>query len=122
VRCAVVTNKLESLADDLLGALGLRDRFDALIGGDTLGPGKAKPSPAPIRRMIELCGGGPAAFVGDSAYDTQAARNAGIPVVAVSFGFVGAEVATLGADAVIDSFADLIPALRRLAPAPAVAG
>jgi phosphoglycolate phosphatase len=64
--------------------------------------------------MIARCGGGRAAFVGDSVYDILAARNAGVPNIAVSFGFLLQPVEELGADAVIDSYAELIPTLTRL--------
>ncbi len=112
VKTAIVTNKVETLAIELLDALGLTARFVTVIGGDTLAEGK--PSPAPIREMIARCGGGRAAFVGDSIYDIQAGRAAGLPTIAVSFGFLDRSVEALGADAVIDSFAELIPALDRL--------
>jgi phosphoglycolate phosphatase len=115
VKVAVVTNKFESFAEKVLGELGLRDRFDALIGGDTMGKGLAKPHRAPIDEMIRRCGGGSAAFVGDSIYDIEAARNAGIPGIAVSFGFLMQPVEELGANAVIDGYAELIPTLERLA-------
>lgn len=114
VRLGIVTNKYERLAREVLGALGLLERFDAVIGGDTLGPGRSKPAPDPILAMVERCGGGRAAFVGDSVYDTAAARAAGVPSVAVSFGFFQQPIEELGADAVIDSYAELIPALMRL--------
>lgn len=115
VRLAVVTNKFESFARTLLTDLGLIDRFDTLIGGDTLGKGNAKPSPAPIHAMIDRLGGGRAAFLGDSSYDVAAARAAGVPVIAVSFGFLSGPVEDLGADAVIDGYDELVPALARLA-------
>lgn len=114
VSVAIVTNKFESLAERLVGDLGLRDRFAALIGGDTMGPGRSKPDRAPIDEMIRRCGGGRAAFVGDSIYDTLAARNAGIPSIAVSFGFLMQPVEELEADAVIDHYDALIPTLERL--------
>ena len=114
VKLAIVTNKFESFAEKLLTELGLRDRFDALIGGDTMGPGLSKPHRAPIDEMIRRCGGGSAAFVGDSIYDIQAAKNAGIPNIAVSFGFLMQPIEELGADVVIDGYADLIPALELL--------
>jgi phosphoglycolate phosphatase len=114
VALAVVTNKLEAYATRVLAELGLTDRFACLIGGDTLGPGNAKPSPAPIRAMIERCGGGSTAFVGDSIYDVKAAQAAGVPVVACSFGFLDRPVADLGADATIDGYDALIPTLERL--------
>lgn len=114
VRLAVVTNKFESFATRLLADLGLADRFACIIGGDTLGSGNAKPSPAPIRAMIERLGDGRAAFVGDLIYDMQAAQAAGIPAIAVSFGFLLGPVEAMGADAVIDDYASLIPTLDGL--------
>ncbi len=114
VRVAIVTNKLEALARLLLDELAISDRFGCIIGGDTLGPGKSKPNRAPIDAMIKRCGGGRAAFVGDSHFDIDAARNAGIPSVACSFGFLMQPVAELRADAVIDHFDELLPTLARL--------
>jgi len=114
VRVAVCTNKFESFATRLLTDLRLIDRFACIIGGDTLGPGLSKPDRAPIDEMIRRSGGGRAAFV-DSIYDIMAARNAGIPGIAVSFGFLLEPVEKMGADAVIDSFDELIPTLDRLA-------
>jgi phosphoglycolate phosphatase len=115
VKTAIVTNKFEGLAEKLLAEVGLRDLFDTLIGGDTMGKGFAKPHRAPIDEMIRRLGGGRAAFVGDSIYDIMAARNAEVPSVAVSFGFLLQPVEELGADAVIDSYAELIPTLERMA-------
>jgi phosphoglycolate phosphatase len=115
---AVVTNKLESLALRLFGELGLSSRFATIIGGDTLGPGRAKPAPDLLHEMIARCGGGSApvraAYVGDTTYDTRAARAAGLPCVAVSFGYNDLPPAELGAAAVIDHFDELVPALERL--------
>ncbi|KQN25796.1 phosphoglycolate phosphatase [Sphingomonas sp. Leaf33] len=114
VRLAVVTNKFERFATRLLSDLGLAERFACVIGGDTLGPGSAKPSPAPIHTMIDRLGGGRAAFVGDSIYDVQAAQAADVPAIAVSFGFLLGPVEAMGADAVIDDYAQLIPTLDAL--------
>lgn len=114
VKLAVVTNKLERFAQTILRDLGLRDRFACVIGGDTLGPGKAKPSPAPILEMIERCGGGSAAFVGDSIYDVAAAQAAQVPAIACRFGFLMQPVEELGAEAIIDHFDELVPTLARL--------
>jgi phosphoglycolate phosphatase len=118
VRIAVVTNKLEASAVSIMEQLGLSSRFFTIIGGDTLGPGKAKPARHLIDLMIErglaLGGGGRAAFVGDTTYDVGAARAAGIPVVAVSFGFNDLPPHKLGADALIHHFDELMPALANL--------
>jgi phosphoglycolate phosphatase len=113
-KLAVVTNKKEAFALPLLRAVGLLDRFDCVIGGDALGPGKGKPAPDLIEAMVARCGGGRAVFVGDSIYDVTAAHAAGLPAVACSFGFVIGPVAELGADAVIDHFDELLPVLERL--------
>jgi len=112
VRTAVVTNKAEHLARVLLAEFDLADRMAAIIGGDTLGV--RKPSPEPIHAMIERCGGGRAAFVGDSIYDVMAAKNAGVPSVAVSFGFLDRPAGELGAGHVIDHFDELVPLLATL--------
>ena len=114
VKLAVVTNKLEALAVRVLDELGLTTRFYTVIGGDTLGPGRAKPSRHPIDAMIARAGGGRAAFVGDTTYDIGAAKAAGIPSVAVSFGFNDLPPEELGADAIIGHFDELIPALAQL--------
>lgn len=114
VKLAVVTNKIESLARRLLDELDLTSRFAAIIGGDTLGPGRAKPAPDMIDEMVARLGGGRAVFVGDTTYDIGAARAAGVPSVAVSFGFNDKPAHELGAEAVIDHCAELIPTLMRL--------
>lgn len=106
-KLAVVTNKLEGLARMVLDELGMLDRFETVIGGDTMGPGNAKPSAVPIREMIARCGGGNAAFIGDTSDDIGAARAAGIKVIATSFGYNDKPAPELGADAVIDHYNEL---------------
>ena len=114
IKLAVATNKLESLARELLGQLGMTDRFACIIGGDTLGTDRAKPEPDMLLEMERRCGGGPTAFVGDSIYDTRAAKAAGHPCVAVSFGYSTQPASELGADAVIDHYDELIGTLATL--------
>jgi phosphoglycolate phosphatase len=112
VALAVCTNKAEALTTKLLAALGWKGRFAAVVGGDTLAV--RKPDPAPLLEAIARAGGGRAAFVGDSIVDADTARAAGVTFVAVSFGFSDRPVGALGADSVIDSYDELVPALRRL--------
>ncbi|TCP71349.1 HAD family hydrolase [Sphingomonas sp. PP-CE-1G-424] len=117
VTLGIVTNKIERFARTVLDQLGLTDRFACILGGDTLA--ESKPSPMPILKMVRLCresgsGGGRAAFVGDSIFDIQAGQAAGLPTIACSFGFLMQPVAELGADAVIDGYAELLPTLERL--------
>jgi len=120
---AVVTNKYEHLATKLLKNVSLLDRFETVIGGDTMDritglKGRGKPEPDPIHEMIRRCapaaGTGNAAFVGDSSFDIKAAHAAGIPAIAVSFGFLNMPAKELGADILIDHYDELIPALQKL--------
>jgi phosphoglycolate phosphatase len=113
-KLALVTNKLECLAVSLLRELGLSERFFTVIGGDTLGPGRGKPAPDQLEEMVARGDGGRAAYVGDTTFDIRAAKAAGLPCVAVRFGFNDLPADELGADAVIDHFDDLIPALEQL--------
>ncbi|MDT9013020.1 HAD hydrolase-like protein [Novosphingobium sp. APW14] len=112
ISIAMVTNKPQHLAIKLLGELGLLDRFACIIGGG--GGYPLKPAPDALHGMVAQSGGGAAAYVGDTTFDTGAARAAGLPCVAVSFGFNDLPPADLGADAVIDHFDALIPALATL--------
>ena len=116
---AVVTNKIETFAIKLLEELGIADRFVLILGGDTLGPGRAKPAPDMIHETIRRCRAAGAAegrfaMIGDSSFDVRSAKAAGVPVVAVSFGYNDMPVEEFGADAVIDHFDELLGALQRL--------
>ena len=111
IKLAVVTNKRERMAHMLFDALGLSARFTCIIGA---GRYPLKPAPDALLAMVAQCGGGRAAYVGDTTFDTRAAKAAGLPCVAVSFGFCDASVRELGADAVIDHFDQLVPALALL--------
>lgn len=109
---AVCTNKPDRLTHLLLDALGWQRRFAAVIGADTVGA--KKPDPLPLREAITRSGGGRAVLVGDSITDADTARSAGVPFVAVSFGFSDRPVEALGADAVIDEYGKLVKVLARL--------
>ncbi|MEO6152793.1 MAG: HAD-IA family hydrolase [Croceibacterium sp.] len=113
-KLAVVTNKVESLTRKLLDGLAMAARFDTIVGGDTLGPGRAKPKPDMLDEAIARCGGGTFAMVGDSSYDTGAANAAGVPSVILSFGYNDRPANQLGATAVIDDYVQLIGVLERL--------
>jgi len=108
-RFAVCTNKLAWLSVRLLDQLGLSQRFVAICGRDTFGV--EKPDPEVLRRTIQAAGGDPAdtIMVGDSVTDIRTARAAGVPVVAVDFGYTEVPVTELGPDRVISHF-DALPA------------
>lgn len=111
---AVCTNKSEAFSRTLLSKLGLQPFFAAIVGGDTLPTrkpdaghllGTLQRIAQPARRAV---------IIGDSTNDVKAAKNAGVPAIAVSFGYTRIPARELGADIVIDRFAELIPALQRL--------
>jgi len=114
LRMAVCTNKPAAMSETILERLGLARYFDALLGGDSL-PVR-KPDPAPLLAAIAGTGAGAAraVLIGDSDTDVATARAAGVGVVAVSFGYTRVPARDLGADAVIDHFDELIPALAGL--------
>lgn len=116
VQLAVVTNKLERFARQILDGLGLTDRFFTVIGGDTLGPGRAKPNPDLIELMLSRGPSGRAVYVGDTTYDTRAATAAGLPCVVVGFGFNDAPADELGGTRVIAHFNELVPTLTAMGP------
>ena len=106
-RFTVCTNKLERLSVLLLTKLGIADRFDAICGQDTFG--MQKPNPEVLTRTIAAAGGvaARAIMIGDSSTDISTARAAGIPVIAVDFGYSERPVAEYGPDRVIGDFAQL---------------
>lgn len=104
---AVCTNKLERLSVLLLNKLGLADRFKFVCGQDTFGA--QKPDPDVLRRTVAAAGGDlkRAIMIGDSVTDIRTARAAGIPVIAVDFGYSERPVAEFGPDRLISNFAQL---------------
>lgn len=112
VKLAVCSNKPEHFSRNLLAAFGWTDRFASVIGGDTLA--KRKPDAAPLLEAIRRAGGGPAILVGDSITDTQTARAAGLPCIAVTFGFRDRPAEELGATGLLDRFDQLIPLLETI--------
>lgn len=114
-KLAVVTNKAEAPARQLLDALDMTDRFAAIYGGDTLGRERAKPLPDMLHAAIADCGGGRAVMIGDSTFDVRAGKAAGLPVVTCRFGYHDVPVAELGGDAMIDHFDELGQVLESLA-------
>ena len=114
VRLGVCTNKPERPARVALETVGLADLIDVVIGGDTTST--RKPAAEPLLAALAALGAtaDDGAMVGDNANDVAAARAAGLPVVVVSYGYPRGPAEDLGADLVIDSFAELPQALHGL--------
>lgn len=114
VSLAVCTNKLERHARQVISELGLATFFSALTGRDSLGV--YKPDPGHLTGTIALAGGKPerAVMIGDSETDIKTAKAAGIPVVAVTFGYSVEPVASFAPDITIDHFAQLGAAVEQV--------
>ncbi|MFL5202576.1 MAG: HAD family hydrolase, partial [Microvirga sp.] len=111
---AVCTNKFEDQSLKLLHELGVGHRFAANCGRDTFP--YFKPDPRHLTLTIERAGGSPAraVMIGDSRTDIVTAQNAGIPVIAVPFGYTDVPVRDLGPDLVINHFDELFSGIQRL--------
>jgi phosphoglycolate phosphatase len=116
-RLGLCTNKPQAPTERLLAAYGLDRYLAAAIGGDVL-PVR-KPDRGHLEAVLARLGiaSGRAVMVGDSANDVLAAHAAGLPCILVSFGYTPVPAAELGAERVIDRFAELPAALAALAAA-----
>ncbi|WP_336056550.1 HAD family hydrolase [Nitratireductor sp. CH_MIT9313-5] len=104
---AVCTNKYEGLSRQLLEALQMTALFSAICGSDTFG--HRKPDPRHLTDTIAMAGGDPerAVMIGDSRTDIDTAKAAGIPVVAVDFGYTDQPVQVFEPSRVISHFDEL---------------
>jgi phosphoglycolate phosphatase len=124
-RFGVCTNKPQRPTVLLLEALGVADRFGAIVGGDLL-PVR-KPDPGHLRAVLERLDARPdaAVMVGDSRNDVLTARAAGLPCLLYAHGYTTVPPRELGAEAVFDRWDELLPLLadpgpRALTPANAL--
>ena len=83
----VCTNKQEHLAIDLLKKIGIYDFFEYVAGHNTFE--YCKPDPRHLTSVIEILGGDvkKALMIGDSETDSNAAQNAGMPVILLEDGY-----------------------------------
>jgi pyrophosphatase PpaX len=110
-RLGIVTAKHRRTVDLAFARVPIEHLFDVVIGGDETD--HHKPHPAPLLLALERLGAAPdeAAYVGDSPFDMQAARAAGLGAIGVSWGRIhGAETLT-DADAVVHSAEELLDLL-----------
>ena len=117
-----VTNKPGAFTRPLLEALGLVPFLEVVVAGDETT--RQKPHPEPLLEAARRAGARPerTVLVGDSVNDVRAARAAGMPVVAVSYGYNhGRDIREAEPDAVLNSLVEL-PALLGLPAAEAAGG
>ncbi len=87
VRMAVLTNKPVRVSGAILGGLELSRYFERVYGGNSFE--QKKPNPVGVETLLSELGIAPerAMIVGDSSVDVRTARNAGIKVCGVTYGF-----------------------------------
>ena len=105
---AVVTNKEQRYTQAVLDAHQLAPLFDRVVSGDSLAT--KKPHPAGVLACLEQfrVSAQRALFVGDSSIDVATARNAGVAVWAVPYGYnMGEPIAACGPDRVLQDFSGL---------------
>lgn len=112
-KTAIVSNKYGKAVEELKNKL-----FPAVMLGLGEGGGrKKKPAPDMPEYALEKLGSNKksAVYVGDSDVDVATARNSGLPIIAVSWGFRSrALLESLGADIIIDSPRELMGAIEKL--------
>jgi phosphoglycolate phosphatase len=114
VAWGVVTNKPQWLTDPLMEALGLARRSAVTLGAQD----GLKPKPAPDA-LLRACAAlklnaADCVYVGDDRRDVDAARAAGMPVLAAAWGYVGygEPIERWGADDILPAPADLLRLCR----------
>ncbi|MBI5276767.1 MAG: HAD-IA family hydrolase [Burkholderiales bacterium] len=109
VRRAIVTNKEQRFTVSVLRRHALRGLVDHVVCGDTL-PAK-KPDPAGVLDCLRSLGvpRERALFIGDSSIDVATARNAGVPIWALTYGYnMGAPIAASAPDRLLDDLRPLV--------------
>ena len=105
---AVISNKPEAASREILAALDLAHHFRVIAGGDSFE--EMKPSGLPILRVIEHIGAAKELtwMIGDSSYDIEAGKNAGVRTTAVTYGFQAADkLKALEPDHTVSAFSQL---------------
>ena len=103
-----VTNKAKTFTHPLLKDLGIFDRFEIIISGDTLA--KKKPDPMPLLHAAKYFNLAPkdCMMLGDSISDVKASRAAGFDIICMSYGYNhGEDIRKQNPDVVIDSMLEL---------------
>jgi phosphoglycolate phosphatase len=115
-RLGICTNKPHESALSVLKALDLDKHFASCIGK------AARPFHKPDRRhydaVAEELGVAPdnSLYIGDSETDVETARNAGVPIILVPFGYSRKPAGELGGDRLVEHFSELMAAVEEFLP------
>jgi phosphoglycolate phosphatase len=112
-KLAIVSNKYSFYVEKILNHLQARAYFSLILGPDNVE--KRKPDPLPLFQTAEKLKIAltKTVMVGDSRYDIEVGKNAGVTTVACTYGFnTRAELAVYQPDYYIDKFSELIGLYR----------
>lgn len=89
LRWGIVTNKIERYTRQVVAGLGLEQRADCVVSGDSTP--NPKPHPEPMLLACRLAGVNPqhTLYIGDDLRDVQAGHAAGIRTIAAAWGYLG---------------------------------
>ena len=107
-RLGIVTAKRRLTVELAFAKLPLQHLFETVVGGDETA--HHKPDPAPLLLALERLGAEPvdAAYVGDSPFDMQAAKAAGMHAIGVSWGRIHSAAKLTQADVIVDRPEELL--------------
>jgi phosphoglycolate phosphatase len=113
-RLAVATSKAQLLAEPLLAALGLRERFEVVVGTDMTARVESKTATIG-RALATLQAKSAAVMVGDRSFDVAGAHAHGLRAIGVTWG-IGSTDELAAADAIAHEPSALPATIARLLP------
>jgi pyrophosphatase PpaX len=107
-RLGIVTAKRRLTVDLAFARVPIEHLFETVVGGDETE--HQKPDPAPLLLALERLGARPedAAYVGDSPFDMQSAKAAGLHAIGVSWGRIHPPARLTDADVIIHRAEELL--------------
>ncbi len=110
VRMGVATSKRRSSAEPILRYLKIDHHFEVCIGPEDVT--RHKPDPEPLHALMQRMGitdREKFVYIGDTPYDANAAKAAGIPFVGLTTGYATrAQLEACGAGKIVDTIADAV--------------
>ena len=110
LKWGIVTNKVAWLTDPLIKALGLDQRTECIISGDTTD--EKKPHPKPLLYACKVLNSLPqdSLYVGDDPRDIQAGNAAGMTTLVANYGYIHDDQSPedWGADGIIEAVTELL--------------
>ena len=107
-RLGVVTAKRRATVELAFARIPIEHLFETVVGGDETA--EHKPHPAPLLLALERLGAraGEAAYVGDSPFDMEAAKAAGLFAIGVGWGRIHEAEKLTAADVVVHRAEELL--------------